>query len=259
MTGASSAAVRGVRRFAFPLSMILLTVSVSLHVVRGQTSADALEVVYDFYLDLGLARRYQASLVVEGGRSLFVWGKPLEMREEKRLDEFHLTLGTSDSIGSYTYTDKKRDRMISHIPYRDGKSFQVCESLPDITWHFSDARRRIGPYLCEQATGDFRGRQYEVWFTQEIPVHAGPWKLHGLPGLVVLARDRSGEIVFRLNTLKPYPGLLQTLEQRSDCLGIEAYADLQEVWASDMLKRMNAKLPRGARLSLGTRNAMERF
>ena len=35
------------------------------------------------------------------------------------------------------------------------------------------------------ATTHFRGREWKVWFSEEIPLSLGPWKLGGLPGLIL--------------------------------------------------------------------------
>jgi GLPGLI family protein len=40
---------------------------------------------------------------------------------------------------------------------------------------------------CHYAKTKFRGREWKVWFTEEIPVSLGPWKLNGLPGLILKA------------------------------------------------------------------------
>ena len=44
-------------------------------------------------------------------------------------------------------------------------------------------------YPCQKATATFRGRDYEAWFTPEIPVNDGPWKFFGLPGLILKVTD----------------------------------------------------------------------
>ena len=58
----------------------------------------------------------------------------------------------------------------------------------------SDSVKTIENYTCLMAKGHVRGRDYTVWFTPDIPVSAGPWKLWGLPGLIVSARSDDGVV-----------------------------------------------------------------
>lgn len=51
-------------------------------------------------------------------------------------------------------------------------------------------------YLCRKATCRFRGRDYEAWYTPEISRSEGPWKLQGLPGLILKAADSRGHYTF---------------------------------------------------------------
>lgn len=51
-------------------------------------------------------------------------------------------------------------------------------------------------YPCQKATCHFKGRDYEVWYTPEIPRSDGPWKLYGLPGLILKAQDSRGHYTF---------------------------------------------------------------
>lgn len=71
---------------------------------------------------------------------------------------------------------------------------QIAFELPE--WTLLDDTQEIGGYQCQLATTDYKGRQYFAWFTTELPFQAGPWKLHGLPGLVLSAYDQQKEIVF---------------------------------------------------------------
>lgn len=76
------------------------------------------------------------------------------------------------------------------------EDYEYTETLPAITWKMLEGSKTICGYTCHKAEGSFRGRTYEVWFTEEIPSSAGPWKLSGLPGAILSASDSSGECSF---------------------------------------------------------------
>ena len=60
---------------------------------------------------------------------------------------------------------------------------------PDIAWTLTDDTLTVSSYRCQQATATFRGVAWTVWYTEEIPSSAGPWRLRGLPGLIVKAES----------------------------------------------------------------------
>lgn len=86
--------------------------------------------------------------------------------------------------------------------YRLGKKYTVKENLPQIQWIFLNESKQIGKYLAKKAEGIFRGRKYIVWYSDEIPIPAGPWKINGLPGLVLSVVDSKKEISFEVNYVK---------------------------------------------------------
>lgn len=66
---------------------------------------------------------------------------------------------------------------------------QYTEALPDFQWQIHPEKKEILGYLCQRATGAFRGRRYEAWFATDIPLSEGPWKFGGLPGLILEVAD----------------------------------------------------------------------
>lgn len=65
-------------------------------------------------------------------------------------------------------------------------NFTYNEPIPDINWELKDSTKTICGYLCHQATCKFRGLKWTAWYC-DIPKIVGPWKLNGLPGLILEA------------------------------------------------------------------------
>ena len=76
------------------------------------------------------------------------------------------------------------------------QGYCYVDSLHAQTWTMGDSTREVLGYTCQQATADFRGRRWTAWFTTDIPVSDGPWKLGGLPGLILEAYDEGQQHVF---------------------------------------------------------------
>ena len=70
------------------------------------------------------------------------------------------------------------------------------EDIPKINWEIHNDTMRVADYICQKATCHFRGRDYIAWFTPDIPIDNGPWKLGGLPGLILKASDRDDKYCF---------------------------------------------------------------
>ena len=70
------------------------------------------------------------------------------------------------------------------------------EPLGEIQWEISDSTKRVLDYECVMATAKYHGRDWTAWFTTDIPLPEGPWKLTGLPGLILEANDSTGQHSF---------------------------------------------------------------
>jgi GLPGLI family protein len=65
----------------------------------------------------------------------------------------------------------------------------VKDTLHGFEWQITEEQKKIMNYTCTKATTTFRGRDYEAWFTKDIPLSNGPWKFGGLPGLIMEVYD----------------------------------------------------------------------
>lgn len=74
------------------------------------------------------------------------------------------------------------------------------------TWEITDSTSTVGDYECLLAVSDYRGRRWYAWFTPEIPISEGPWKLCGLPGLILEVRDEKNHYQYSALIIKLNPG-----------------------------------------------------
>ncbi len=92
--------------------------------------------------------------------------------------------------------------------------YEGYEPTPDIIWTLSEDTITISGYLCQQATATFRGVEWQVYYTEEVPSSAGPWRLRGLPGLIVKAESKAH--TFSLAVLRRETSPITAPEQNPD-------------------------------------------
>jgi GLPGLI family protein len=80
--------------------------------------------------------------------------------------------------------------------------YLIEEPMPVINWKISSDTTSYGTLHCQKATGHFKGRDYTAWFCPDLPFRAGPWKLNGLPGLIVEAYDTNKEVEFKFDGME---------------------------------------------------------
>lgn len=88
--------------------------------------------------------------------------------------------------------------VIQRFPFQ--KDYVISYTEPDtsVQWTMCPKIDTIGGYRCNIAKAEYGGRTWTAWYTPEIPINAGPWKLCGLPGLILQASDASGSYDLKL-------------------------------------------------------------
>ncbi len=105
-------------------------------------------------------------------------------------------------------------------------TYIIPQEYPQIDWEIGTEIKEIGGYQCQQATGSFGGRDYTAWFTTELPFPYGPWKLRGLPGLILEAEDSKNEVVFQYAGFdkEPATGIPLTLPEGAITTTVNEFA-----------------------------------
>lgn len=94
------------------------------------------------------------------------------------------------------------DRTLTFTGRLAADDFMFKETLPGIDWVIKDSLKQVCGYPCILAEGAFRGRFYRVWFSEKIPSSVGPWKLNGLPGVILEAEDTEKQISMKAVDVK---------------------------------------------------------
>ncbi len=75
-------------------------------------------------------------------------------------------------------------------------------------WKLTDEKKKVKDLNLQKATTTWGGRNWVAWFTSDIPFQEGPYKFHGLPGLIVELYDDQNNYKFELvktqKLTKPY-------------------------------------------------------
>lgn len=80
--------------------------------------------------------------------------------------------------------------------------YETCEPRKAIAWTLREDTATMSGYLCHKAICELHGRTWTVCYADDIPSSAGPWKLGGLPGLILQAESSDGIHRFKLDGLQ---------------------------------------------------------
>lgn len=68
-------------------------------------------------------------------------------------------------------------------------AYFVYEEPVPAEWSLEPGTTTVMGYKCRKARLLYGGREWVAWYAPDLPVSSGPWKLCGLPGLILKAED----------------------------------------------------------------------
>lgn len=144
-----------------------------------------------------------ASLVFNANESVYAFDKKtMDTVNEANTssdDAIKINIKVSDDIG-FVYHSNFLKKTLTNREMMFTEPVIVIDTMEQINWLIADTTKKIGDYTCKKASGTYRGRSYTVWFSDEIPVNSGPWKLNGLPGLILEGMDEDN--IFTVNLIR---------------------------------------------------------
>lgn len=175
-------------------------------------------------------------------------------------DEFDVSIDVGYDGSKYlvlTDFDKKIiQSQLSLLSDGQEKMYIVEEDLLRINWEISDEYKMINDLKAHKAVGSFRGRDYIAWFTYDIPVQYGPWKLNGLPGLILNVSDSRNEVMFYAKEIYLQSEINSvsknsfTFNSDLDTISLGEYVRLQGEQVEEVKKLFLSMLPKDTKVTM---------
>ena len=111
-------------------------------------------------------------------------------------------------IPRQSYTIYKNHPQMGRLTYHDRSPIKIIynEALELPTWEKLKGDTIIMDLKCKKAVTQYRGREWTAWYAPAIKESEGPWKLVGLPGLILYAADSKGDFTFACTDIKEVTG-----------------------------------------------------
>ena len=118
-------------------------------------------------------------------------------------------IGDSLVTNNLTITDGSKFNTSHIITHKSGSTdydyYDVLENvvlkLPSKNtqnWKLTNEKKKVKDLNMQKATTNWGGRNWTAWFTTDIPFQEGPYKFHGLPGLITELYDDKNNYKFEL-------------------------------------------------------------
>jgi GLPGLI family protein len=155
---------------------------------------------YDMNLDFQIYSEYKARLVFNNKASLFTYKSKQLLDQESKDDFGNLSIVISDPVKYAVYTEQESKKI--YEIQSNVNNYGKVDVDSRVEWEYvKDTTKTIANFKCNLAIAKVKGRLYYAWYTLEIPSKVGPWKLHGLPGLILQAHDSNNKVSFNITKI----------------------------------------------------------
>ncbi len=155
---------------------------------------------------------------------------------------FDLSKGPVKQTDSYVFTNLAGESLTHYNKFGEDYGYYT-EPLSEMQWTIvEDSITTVLAYECIMAESDYHGRHWKAWFTPELPLQFGPWKLHGLPGLILKA-EANGGFTFVATGLERTDRIMSPMYMQADYSRVDRKEALKnaEYFANNEERIMNAQ------------------
>lgn len=186
----------------------------------------------------------------------------VKLESENKIN-FNFNFGFERPTRFEVYINRKNGEILNQRSYfKDSKTTPcvVREEVGLFEWKIENETKKIGSFIAHKAKTNFRGRNYEAWFTPQIPLSLGPWKFHGLPGLILEIQDEDLGVQFLFSSIEvPYTGK-ENIKPPSEgeIISLNEFISYRDNFNQELIRSLKAKLPRDVSISSISINEVDR-
>jgi GLPGLI family protein len=193
------------------LAAILLVAFITARAQKPDTARVLVHYKFTWIRDTAnRAHPYTENLVLLVGKSASVYKSYDGMVADEQFKKAYAEAAANSPDGHMMINRRGAGSGTQYFQYPDEQKLLTKDPLffneyvieapmPVIDWKISGDTASFGGLHCQKATCHFKGRDYTAWFCPDLPLHTGPWKLNGLPGVIVDAHDAKNEVVFKFD------------------------------------------------------------
>jgi len=261
-----------IMRYKLFISVLLTQLAFQFCTGQKTESTAKIKVDYTMYLNVVGTVEHKATLKANDSSAVYksyVVNRTKKKNEDKikkddrnlknKVTHVSINLNKVDT----TTTILKKDRGFLYTLYSLQSKNQnpyIKEPIPDLNWKLLSEKKSIKGLSCYSAKTTFRGRTYFAWYAPSIPISFGPWKLNGLPGLIIEAKDDTNEVIFQAEKVSYNPQKMDaSLNSSYGIIGMKKHLEKSrkkwEKQSNDIDKaarKVLSKLPKGTKMTTET-------
>lgn len=153
-------------------------------------------VKYSYFNDNSVSKKEESAILKHcNNKSIFIIDTEIFDPKSKYLDENNRVAGDLITSKEEVFKDFNSNRLYSKSPIAGTRKLVLKDSLNLFNWEIrGNDKKNILGYECIEAITTFRGRKYIAYFTEQLAFFDGPWKMSGLPGLILELKEESGKL-----------------------------------------------------------------
>jgi len=171
--------------------------------ITAQLSAQRIVINYTNVYDIKVPMTRKSKIVIDPTERKATYFEDFKSTKmvgtDNRNVENQAIASVKRSLDKFYVTDAQCGRIL--YDNFASANYIVKDTLAISDWNIEDTTKMIANYKAYRATCTFRGRKWIAWFTPEIPFPFGPWKLCGLPGIILEAHDENKQWNYIVSTI----------------------------------------------------------